>query len=112
MVVKREVPRRSHVYFVNFSPTKGHEQRGVRPAVVVTSDEYNLRAGMAVVCPLTSERKGYPFEVVCDVEGIRGVILVDQVCALDWQARRFQEHSALPENVFAEVQAKLHALFR
>ena len=111
MVAKREVPLRGHVYYVNFSPTKGHEQRGVRPALVVTSDVYNRRSGMAIVCPLTSQQKGYPFEVECDIEDVRGVILVDQVCALDWQARCFKKQSALPEHVFAEVRAKLHALF-
>lgn len=110
MVTRREAPLRGQVYMVNFSPTKGHEQRGYRPAIVVSSDEYNKKVGMALVCPITSQRKGYPFEVVCEIESTLSVILVDQVCALDWHARNFKYLATLSPQIFAEAQAKLHAL--
>ena len=83
-----------------------------RPAVVVSTDEYNRKAGMALICPITSKRKGYPFEVDCEVESVAGAILVDQIRALDWHARSFRHLSVLSEQEYAEVQAKLLTLMQ
>ncbi len=103
-------PLRGHVYMTNFSPTRVHEERGVRPAVVVSPNEYNIRAGLVLICPVTSKRKGYPLEVKIETEKLTGVVLVDQIRSIDWQARPLKYLGELPNEIFAEIQAKLVSL--
>jgi mRNA interferase MazF len=104
------VPDRGDVVWLQFNPQSGHEQSGHRPALVISPREYNRRAGLALLCPITSRVKGYPFEVAVDVKGVTGVILSDQVKSLDWQARKAQKAARVPEGVLAEVRAKLQVL--
>jgi mRNA interferase MazF len=105
------VPERGDVVWIHFNPQAGYEQAGRRPALVISPAAYNSRVGLALLCPVTSQVKGYPFEVLIP-EGLRasGVILSDQVKSLDWRARRadFLEH--LPESVVREVLQKLGTL--
>ncbi|HEY2883034.1 MAG TPA: endoribonuclease MazF [Pirellulales bacterium] len=105
------VPQRGDVVWVSFDPQAGHEQAGRRPAVVLSPREYNRKVGMALMCPITSKPKGYPFEVSLP-RGfpVHGVVLADQVKNLDWQARQCSRVQTLPESVVAEVLQKLAAL--
>ena len=86
------VPERGEVVWLNFNPQAGHEQAGHRPALVLSPASYNLKTGLMLCCPITSQVKGYPFEVpVTGDAGIAGAILADQVKSLDWrgpQAKR------------------------
>jgi mRNA interferase MazF len=78
------IPDRGDVVYLNFDPTKGHEQRGHRPAFVVSPRSYNERSSLALFMPITKKRKGYPFEVVLPSElQVQGVILTDQIKCLD-----------------------------
>ncbi len=90
------------------NPQAGHEQSGRRPAVVISPKSYNDKTGLAVLCPITSRVKGYPFEVLIP-EGlpVTGAILSDQVKSLDWRARNAELIFALPEETIAEVLEKL-----
>lgn len=98
MVAKKPyIPDRGDVAWVDLDPTRGHEQRGKRPVVVVSSKLYNARAGLALVCPITSVVKGYPFEVAVRVKEISGVILVDQVRSIDWKERHLKRIASAPE---------------
>ena len=105
------VPQRGDVVWLNFNPQSGHEQAGRRPAVVLSPRAYNQKVGLAILCPITTQQKGYPFEVTLP-EGleVNGVILSDQVKSLDWQVRRAEYFATLPEAVLAEVQQKLRTL--
>lgn len=82
------VPRKGDLIWLNFSPQTGSEQKGKRPAIVISSGEYNKKTHLAVCCPITSKRKGYPFEVVLDKQKITGVILTDHLKNLDWKVRK------------------------
>ena len=82
------IPRKGDLVWLNFSPQTGSEQKGKRPAIVISSGEYNKKTHLAVCCPITSKRKGYPFEVVLDKQKIRGVILTDHLKNLDWKVRK------------------------
>lgn len=105
------VPDRGHIIWIDFTPQAGHEQAGHRPALVISPAAYNERAGLAIMCPITSRRKGYPFEVpLPDGLGVSGVILADQVKSLDWRARRAEIVERAPDAVMAEVLAKLQTL--
>jgi len=105
------VPRRGDVVWVTLNPQAGHEQAGKRPAVVLSPWAYNERVGLAIFCPITSQEKGYPFEVKVPTGlAVSGVILADQVKSLDWRARDVERICALPARALAEVLGKLNTL--
>jgi mRNA interferase MazF len=111
VVTARETPRRGDVVWVSLNPQVGHEQAGRRPALVLSPIEYNKRVGLALMCPVTSRVKGYPFEVALpeDLE-ISGVVLADQVKNLDWRVRQAERACTVPQSVVTEVLGKLNAL--
>jgi mRNA interferase MazF len=105
------VPERGDIVMLSFNPQTGHEQSGRRPAVVVSPSAYNAKVGLAVFCPITSQVKGYPFEVVIPPGlPIKGAILSDQVKSLDWRARKAKFVCKLPARTIKEVMSKLGAL--
>ncbi len=105
------IPGRGDVVWVQFNPQAGHEQAGRRPALVVSPASYNRRVGLALLCPITSQVKGYPFEVSLPVGGkVSGVVLADQIKSLDWRARQAELVARAPEAVTREVLQKLGAL--
>jgi mRNA interferase MazF len=103
--------RAGDLVWVDLRPTRGREQGGVRPAVVLTDREYHRRNDTAIVCPITSNEQPWPTKVALP-EGlaVSGVILVDQVRVLDRSARGFRAVGRVPDVVLAEVRAKLAAL--
>lgn len=105
------VPRRGDVVRLTFNPQAGHEQAGRRPAVVVSPLAYNAKVGLALVCPITSQVKGYPFEVSLPTGlSVNGVILADQVKSLDWRARDAEFIGTLPTTVTGEILQKIGLL--
>ena len=105
------VPDRGDVVWITFNPQAGHEQAGRRPAVVLSPAAYNGKVGLALLCPITSQIKGYPFEVLIPASlPVSGVILSDQVKSLDWRARSAELACALPAKVMSEVLEKLGTL--
>jgi mRNA interferase MazF len=87
-MVEAYIPNRGDIVWLNFSPQVGHEQEGLRPALVLSPKFYNQRSGMMLACPITSKIKQYPFEVRIKIKNIDGVILADQVKSLDWRERK------------------------
>lgn len=107
----RYIPDRGHIVYLDFDPTKGHEQRGHRPAFVLSPRSYNAKSSLALFMPIMRQQKGYPFEVLLPPElQIQGVILADQVKCLAWKARGVQFVEAVPESIVEEIQAKLEPL--
>jgi len=105
------VPARGDVVWLTFDPQAGHEQAGRRPAVILSPRGYNARVGLALLCPITSREKGYPFEVrLPESLTVTGVILADQVKSLDWRVRRAELLERLPPEIMAEVSQKLWVL--
>lgn len=105
------MPDRGDVLWLTLDPRTGHEQSGRRPALVLSPSAYNAASGLAVMCPVTSRAKGYPYEVdLGDVGPIQGVVLADQVRSLDWRARSAEFAAAASEAVVAEVMGKLRTL--
>lgn len=111
MSAARYVPERGDLVWLTFDPKAGHEQAGRRPALVLSPAAYNRRAKLALVCPITNQAKGYPFEVALP-EGspISGAVLADHVKSADWTARRAQFAAKAPSDVLADVTAKLRLL--
>lgn len=103
------VPDRGEVIWIDFDPQAGREQARHRPALVLSPKEYNSKTSLCVVCPITSQRKGYPFEVEIPGDDL-SVVLADQVKSLDWRARKAKRKSRVGDEVLAEVIGKLSAL--
>jgi len=105
------VPGHGDIVWITFTPQAGHEQAGRRPAVVLSPRAYNGKVGLALLCPITSQVKGYPFEVAVPAGlPVSGVVLADQVKSLDWRARKAELAGAMPAAAVSEVLAKLGAL--
>ncbi|GIW81215.1 MAG: mRNA-degrading endonuclease [Gemmatales bacterium] len=105
------IPERGDAVWITLDPRAGHEQAGRRPALVLSPSAYNGRVGLALLCPITNQAKGYPFEVPLP-EGlpVTGVVGADQVKSLDWRARKASRIVAVPEETVAEVVSRLQTL--
>lgn len=111
MSAARYVPERGDVLWLTFDPQAGREQAGRRPALVLSPAAYNRRANLALVCPITTKAKGYPFEVALAAGlPLSGVVLADHLKSADWAARRARFAAKAPADVLAEVTAKLRPL--
>jgi mRNA interferase MazF len=111
MVDRLQAPDRGDLIWVSLDPHAGHEQAGRRPALVLSPVEYNSRVGLALMCPVTSRAKGYPFEVALPPDlDVTGVILSDQIKSLDWRTRRAEIACRAPKSVIDEVLGKLTTL--
>ncbi len=105
------VPDRGPVVWLDFDPQTGHEQAGRRPALVLSPRIYNRPSGLALLCPITNQSKGYPYEVeIPDGTGVNGVILADQIKNMAWKQRRAAFLCNLPAEVLEEVLEKLLTL--
>ena len=111
MVKKGYVPQRGDVVWITLNPQSGHEQAGRRPAVVLSPGIYNEKVELAILCPITNQIKGYPFEVLMpDGLPVSGVILADQIKSLDWRVRDAEWICTLPPRVVVELLQKLGTL--
>jgi mRNA interferase MazF len=110
-VKKTYVPGRGDVIRLDFHPQTGHEQSGRRPALVLSPAEYNRKVGLAVVCPITSHKKNYPWEVdIPPNDEVHGVVLADQLKNLDWRERRAEFLCAPLGDLLEDVIDKAFAL--
>ena len=104
------IPGKGDLIWLNFSPQAGLEQKGKRPALVISSKEYNKRTHLALCCPITSHIKGYPFEVVLKGQKIKGVILTDHLKNLDWKIRKARFIEKIKPKTLSECLEKITAL--
>jgi mRNA interferase MazF len=109
-MVTRYVPRSGDIIWIDFNPQAGREQAKRRPALVVTDQTYNRASGLAIVCPLTSRRKPYPFALPTTVDQVEGAVLVDQVKSVDWAARKAAFHSKADPALLTKVRSYLGVL--
>ena len=105
------VPDRGDAVWINMNPQAGHEQAGRRPAIVLSPGSYNSKVGLALICPVTNQIKGYPFEVIIP-SGLKltGAVLSDQVKSIDWKIRNIEYIDRVPEAVILEIFKKLTTL--
>lgn len=107
--MSRYVPDAGDIVWLSFDPQAGREQAGHRPALVLSPAVYNAKTSLMVCCPLTTQIKGYPFEVL--VAGTpAGAVLADQVKSLDWRRRRARKKGQASAAELADVRAKIRAL--
>ncbi len=105
------IPERGDIVWLNFNPQAGHEQSGKRPALVISPFSYNQKVGLAIFCPITNQKKGYPFEVKLPGKlKIKGVVLADQTKNLDWQKREIEFICEISEEILEKVIEKIETL--
>ena len=105
----RYVPDAGDIVWLNFTPHAGHEQAGRRPALVLSPGAYNDKTGLMICCPMTTQIKNYPFEVL--IAGTpANAVLADQVKSMDWRVRRASRRGAVSPDELAEARAKILAL--
>jgi mRNA interferase MazF len=111
MNVRDYCPSRGDIVWISFYPQTGHEHAGMRPALVLSPEAYNRKVGLVILCPITSQVKGYPFEVPVP-EGLhaQGVVLSDQVKSMDWRARGAKFFCRAPAATVKEVLDRLGVL--
>lgn len=109
-MVRQFIPDAGDVVWLELSPQEGHEQAGRCPALVLSPAAYNSKTGTMVCCPMTTQIKGYPFEVVIHAEGVSSAVLSDQVKNLDWRARKATPKGRASAEELDEVRAKIAAL--
>ncbi len=104
------IPDRGDIVWLNFEPQKGNEITKTRPALVISPKKYNAKTNLAVFMPITSHVKGYPFEIVVNINNKAGAILCDQVRSLDWKERKVVKMSQLDQKLLEEAISKLRLL--
>jgi mRNA interferase MazF len=103
-MVTSYVPEAGHIVMMDFDPQVGREQAKRRPALVLTDQRYNRSSGLAIVCPLTSKRKPYPFALPVTVDDVEGAVLVDQLKSMDWAGRKTKFHSKAEPALVGKVR--------
>ena len=108
-MAKQYVPDAGEIVWINFTPQTGHKQAGRRPALALSPAAYNGRTSLMICCPLTTQIKSYPFEVL--IGGTPpNAVLADQVKSIDWRSRDARPKGRVSPEQLAEVRAKIHAL--
>ena len=108
--MKPYVPRKGDFVAVTFDPQSGHEQRGRRPALVVSNDLFNKHTGLAIVCPFTNADRNFPFHVaVVNDPSVTGFVMVEQVKSIDFRARKANRIGRASDHVLEEVLSILDA---
>jgi mRNA interferase MazF len=111
VVARTYIPNAGDLIWLTFDPQAGHEQRGRRPALILSPRAYNSKARLAIACPITTHVKGYPFEVPLPPGGkISGVVLADHVKNLDWRARQVVFEATAPADIVIDVRERLRVL--
>jgi mRNA interferase MazF len=110
MVKKKYVPERGDIVWLDFNPQMGHEQKGKRPALVISPKGYNEKVNLGLFCPITKKEKKYPFEVKVETKKISGVILADQIKSFDWTKRHIEFISKITAEEFNDVRNKINVL--
>jgi len=103
-------PKRGDIVWLDFNPQKGSEQRGHRPALVLSVEAYNQLTSLALFIPITSKIKGYPFEVLLRDTKTKGAILSDQIKSLDYKARNIAYVESIEKELLDEVLQKIRIL--
>lgn len=113
MLARGYVPDSGDLIWLDFTPQAGREQAGRRPALVLTPRTYNEKTSLAIVCPIASCAKGYPFEVALPAgQRISGVVLADHLKSVDWRQRQAEKAARISRTILEQVLDRISALLR
>ena len=109
---KNYIPGRGDIVWLSFSPTKGHEQSGKRPGLVLTQRDFNEKSSVILIAPITSTARGYGTEVLFDTGKTKGIVLVHQTRSIDWKTRKVKKYDLMPLDIVQKVQIVLISLLQ
>ena len=106
------IPKQKDIIYLDFNPTKGHEQSGTRPALVLSSNKFNKITNMAIVCPITSNTKEFPSHYLLEkTKIIKGSVLCEHVRSIDYTIRNVTYVEKLNDNEFDNIMQLFNSLF-
>ena len=109
-MVKKYIPNQGDVVFLDFNPTKGHEQTGIRPAVVISTNTFNKNTKMVILCPITSNTKYFPTHYTLeDTKKVHGSVLCEHIRSVDYEIRNLKFVEKLSDNDFVSIITLLYA---
>ena len=109
-MIKKYIPKQGDVIFLNFNPTKGHEQAGFQPAVVISNNVFNQNTKMVMVCPITSNDKYFPTHYnLEDAKNIHGAVLCEHIRSIDYESRNVKFVEKLSDNDSLSIITLLNA---
>lgn len=109
-MVKKYVPKQGDIVFLDFTPTKGHEQKGYRPAVVISNDVFNLNTKMVILCPITSNVKEFPTHYLFKKsQNIKGSVLCEHIRSIDYEIRNLKFVEKAEKEDFQNIMDLINA---
>lgn len=109
-MVKKYIPKQGDIVYLDFNPTLGHEQKGLRPAVVISNNTFNLYTKMIIVCPITSNEKQFPTHYILeDTKKIHGSVLCEHIRSVDYEVRNIKYVEKLSDNDLLSIITLLNA---
>ena len=109
-MVRKYIPKQGDICYMDFNPTKGHEQKGNRPAIVVSNDVFNVNTGMAIVCPITSNTKEFPTHyILSDSKKVKGSVLCEHMRSIDYTMRKLSFVEKASDNDLLSVVMLMNA---
>lgn len=109
-MVKNYIPKQGDIVYLDFNPTKGHEQSGFRPAIVISNDVFNINTKMVIVCPITSNEKDFPTHYLLeDTKNIHGSVLCEHIRSIDYEIRNLKFVEKASDNDFLSVITLMNA---
>jgi mRNA interferase MazF len=112
MKAKKYVPKPGDIVWINYDPQAGREQKGHRPAFVLSPESYNEKTGLMICCPMTRQVKGRGFEIQIELDGLPAAILVDHVKSVDWHARGISFKNQTNEKLLAATKGMINSLLQ
>jgi mRNA interferase MazF len=104
------IPQKGDLVWMDFDPTLGHEQKGVRPAIVVSDKVFNMKSGLVYVCPITSTSKNYPYRIKLKAGQVKGFIMTEHLKSVDWNTRNIKFVEKAPFEVSESVKNCIGAI--
>ena len=110
-MVKKYIPQKGDFVWLNFDPQTGHEQQGVRTALVISNSLFNQKTGLCILCTTTTKDRGFPFhkEISSGLK-VKGFVMTEQVKSLDYRARNIKFISKAPTDLLDDVLALIDAI--
>ncbi len=102
-MVKKYVPNQGDIVVLNFDPQSGHEQKGRRPAIIVSNKTFNQHLGLAFACPITNTKRDFPFHIKVESDNIAGYIMCEQLKSIDYNARKIKFIEKANQNIINKV---------
>ncbi|MFA7572002.1 MAG: type II toxin-antitoxin system PemK/MazF family toxin [Sulfurimonadaceae bacterium] len=102
-MVKKYIPQKGDLVILSFDPSSGHEQKGRRPALIISNEIFNKALGLAIACPITNTDRNFPFHVKLEAKNLKGFIMTEQIKSIDFNAREVKFVEKVDKKILNQV---------